>query len=50
MTELWIYDSGGRTRQRFCGSIESALADAREALEQGKPVQIIPRSEPEEGC
>lgn len=51
MTELWIFEPGGRTRQRFCGNLDSALADAREALERGEPVQIVPhRPDPEEGC
>lgn len=41
MTELWIWEQN-RTRQRFCGSLDRALEGAREALEQGKAVQIIP--------
>ncbi len=41
MIELWIYEQG-RTHQRLCGSLDRALADARAALERGKPVQIVP--------
>lgn len=40
MIELWIWEED-RTRQRFCGSLAQALEDAREALAEGKPVQLI---------
>lgn len=36
------------TRQRFCGSAAQALEDAREALNQGKPVKIVPIREYDE--
>lgn len=42
MTELWIYEAKGKIRQRICGTLDRALEGAREALEQGKPVRIIP--------
>lgn len=45
MTELWIYESRDRTRQRFCGTLDQALEDARAALEQGQAVQILPPRE-----
>lgn len=47
MIQLWIWEQN-RTRQRFCGSLESALKGAREALEQGKPVKILPIREYDE--
>lgn len=47
MFELWIWERD-RTRQRFCGSAAQALEDAREALNQGKPVKIVPIREYDE--
>lgn len=47
MFELWIWEQD-RTRQRFCGSLESALAGVMEALEKGKPVKIVPIREYDE--
>lgn len=47
MMELWIYEHN-RTRQRFCGNLDRALEDARDTLEKGRAVQIVPHGDPDE--